>query len=258
MGVFIAVALILVLMSTLFFYMLKGAMRRLGKFSKLNMIHEANVYDELLENKEIELKALLKQIETEQAKLAEEAQWAVQAHGGEARAGTSNFFTLLKGRYLDKDFTTGYQALRNQFSVDKDACVQSVIASSDRRTGGNPAQEILDAISIEMRYRLSLLEREEAFALLRESFSRAQTEQIDAFLGEEPTGDVIAFFDWLSVRSFTNSPEVVVRSGNPNDTAGVFSGNVTAEFDPSVCEGVYVIAGGRMHDFSIRSREISG
>ncbi|MDR0906959.1 MAG: hypothetical protein LBN00_12455 [Oscillospiraceae bacterium] len=258
MGVFIAVALILILMSTLFFYMLKGAIRRLGRFSKLNMIHEANVYDELLENKELELKALLKQIETEQAKVAEEAQWAAQSPG-ETKAGTSNFFTLLKGRYLDKDFTAGYQALRNQFTVDKGACVKSVVALTDAaKASGNAAQDILEAISIELRYQLSLLDRDEAFAIIKGSFKGKPAKLVDSYLEEEPTGDIIAFFDWLNVRSFTDSPDVVVRTGNPSDLASVYGGNVVTQFDPSVCEGVYVIAGGRMHDFSIRSREISG
>jgi hypothetical protein len=274
MGVFIAVAVILVLMNALFFYLLKGAAKRLGKFSKMNMLHEANVYDDLLENKELELKALLAKIEKERARLAEaEAAAAAPGAGSAARQGTANVFALMRGRYMDKDFTSGYQTLRNRFEVDKAAAVEEVRRAEKKPVprGGaaaaaaeaNAASELLESVDLDTRYRLALLERDKAFGIMLASVmgttaaSAAKRVLVENYIRNE-SGDIVDFFNWLEYRAFTDSAELVVRTGNPDEDALAYGRGVVTQYDPDVCEGVYVIAGGRMHDFSIKSREIGG
>jgi hypothetical protein len=270
MGVFIAVAVILVLMNALFFYLLKGAAKRLGKFSKMNMLHEANVYDDLLENKELELKALLAKIEAERARLAEaEAAAAAPGAGSAARQGTANVFALMRGRYMDKDFTSGYQALRNRFEVDKAEAVETVRLAEKRPVprGGaaaaNAARELLESVDLDTRYRLALLERDKAFGILLTAVmgttaaDAAKRVLVESYIMNE-SGDIVDFFNWLEYRAFTDSAELVVRTGNPDEDALAYGRGVVTQYDPDVCEGVYVITGGRMHDFSIKSREIGG
>jgi hypothetical protein len=257
MGVFIAVALLLALMNILFFYLLVGAARRLGRYSRRNMLREGNVYDELIENKELELRELLRKLEEAEARLAS-ADPAAGFGGGAAGGQTSaNFFTLTRGRYLDREFTSGYQALRNSFAVDERAAVETVRRAQPINSGGNAAKELLEEIPLDTRYSLALLPREEATALLRETLGGRKRELLDTYLAESD-GDVVGFFDWLNVRAFMDAPELVVRTGDPGRGKGDLGSGVTAEYDPGVCEGVYVIANGKMYDFSIKSREIGG
>jgi hypothetical protein len=269
LGVFIAVAAILILMNAMFFYLLKGAAKRLAGFSKQNMLHEANIYDELLENKDLELKALIKKLETEKARLAElEAAASAPGAGGASRPGSTNVFALLRGRYMDKDFTEGYQALRNGFGVDKAGAVETVRRAERREaareiSGENAARALLESVPLETRYRLALLERDEALEVLLSAVtdgsagSAAKRELVEGYMKNEP-GDVIDFFNYLEYRAFADSPELVVRTGNPEEDARSYGQGVVTQYDPDVCEGIYVIAGGRMHDFSIKSREIGG
>jgi hypothetical protein len=98
---------------------------------------------------------------------------------------------------------------------------------------------------------------EQAFSVLRDGLPDSARRVVDDFLAEE-NGDVIAFFSWLEVRAFMDSAELLVRTGDPAETAADYGGGgAVVQYDPSVCEGVYIVARGRVYDFSIKSREIS-
>ncbi|MDR2420716.1 MAG: hypothetical protein LBD49_01245 [Oscillospiraceae bacterium] len=256
MGVFIAVALILGLMNVLFFYLLLGAARRLGRFSRQNMLREASVFDELLENKELELKALVRKIEEEKARLAAENPEDA-APASRERRGAIDVFALMNGRYTDKSFAAGYQALRSRFPLNKEACVNLVRGAAAGAPAANPAAELLGGIPIDTRYRLSLLEKEEAFAVLRDSVTEEQRRLLEDYRARED-GDVVAFFNWLEVRAFLDSGELIVRTGDPSAAPDAYGNGSVTQYDPGVCEGVYIVSGGRMYDFSIKGREISG
>lgn len=256
MGVFIAVALILALMNVLFFYLLLGATRRLGRFSRQNMLREASVFDELLENKELELKELVRKIEAEKARFADALPTA-EGQSAEARRGAVNLFALMNGNYKDREFPESYRELRNRFTLDKNACVSLVRGVHAGKSEGNAAKELLDGISLDARYNLSLLDREEAFDVLRDSAPESARALVDDYRARE-SGDIVAFFNWLEVRSFLDSSELIVRTGDPGAARDAYGEGSVTQYDPSVCEGVYIVAGGRMYDFSIKSREISG
>lgn len=274
MGVFIAAAVILVLTIMLFFYLLRGAAKRLGKFSKMNTLRGTNVYDELLENKETELKALLEQIEDANTRLAEtEAEEASPDADKAEKHETANVFALIKGQYIDKDFASGYQALRGKFKVDKAEAIAAVRRAERRsvprgeaaaaNAEANAARELLESVPFDTRYELALLERDKAFGILLSAVMGATTSSlakrklVESYIRNEG-GDIVGFFNWLEIRAFIDTPGFIVRTGDPDEDAETYGRGVVTQYDPDVCEGVYVIANGRMHDFSIKSREIGG
>jgi hypothetical protein len=263
------VATLLILMNGLFFFILRNAARRLGKFSRINMLHRANVYDELLENKEAELKALLREIEELRAKAEEDAalaplRRAAGTSGAGEASGVSDILGLLGGKYRPEGFAESYRALRASAHADKSASVEAAlerIRRAPRPRARNPAREILALFDLDLRYKLCCLDDADAFRILRETLTGdEQRELLESFLRTSGEG-VIAFFDWLKVRAFREAPEVVIRTGDANDrfTLAASDGRpVLTEYDDGVCEGVYVIADGRTYDFSVRNGDISG
>jgi hypothetical protein len=258
----LAVATLLFLMNGLFFYILKNAARRLGRFSRLNMIHRANVYDELLENKEAELGELLRKLEKQS--LRKNAAPPRRREAKAQKSEVSDFFSLMKGRYRDGDFAEAYRLLRESETADRQACAAEAL----RRIGGetarrerNPAREILSIFDLELRYKLCCLDEADAFRILEETLTDdAQRSLLDGFR-RAARGGVIAFFDWLRIRSFREAPEIVIRTGSPDDRFPRLAPDgrpVVTEYDGGVCEGLYAVAGGRTYDFSVRNGDISG
>jgi hypothetical protein len=265
-GVFLAVALLLILMNGLFFYILKNAVRRLGKFSRLNLIHQANIYDEFMENKESELKELLSRSESARP-CDEPAPAAPLRESREKGSGVSGILALLKDR-RSASFTETYKLLRGGVLADKTASADAATELIEKTEGRgafarrNPASEILSMFDLDARYALCLLSRGEAFRILKEILTDGeQSALLREYLEEEEGGGVIGFFDGLGVKSFLRAPEIVIRSGNKGDSFRGFTDGgrtVVTEYDESVCEGIYAISGGRLYDYSVRNGDISG
>jgi hypothetical protein len=265
----LAVALLLILMNGLFFYILKNAVRRLGKFSRLNLIHQANIYDEFMENKEAELADLLARTKS----AAEESAPHPSARGREPYAkgpDLSGIFALLKDRRETGSFTAAYKLLRGGALADKSASVNAAMERIERERGGargaaegrNPASEILSMFDLEARYALCCLRDDEAFRVLKELLTDGEMRALlDEYLEGEEGGGAIGFFDELRVKAFLGAPEIVIRSGNKGDSFRGFTDGGRAagtEYDAGVCEGIYAIADGRLYDYSVRNGDISG
>jgi hypothetical protein len=225
----------------------------------------------LLENKELELKDILRKLESTDAREDEAAPVPLKS-AREPGSGASDFFALLKGSYRDNKFAEGYRLLRsNRVLADRgagvDAAIKSIAratpsaAAENARTGRNPAQEILSLLDLDVRYRLCCLDETDAFRILEETLTDGvHRELLDGFRRTNG-GGVIGFFDWLRIRSFREAPEIVVRTGDPGDSFTRVAPDgrpVVTEYDEGVCEGVYVIADGQTYDFSVRNGDISG
>jgi hypothetical protein len=131
MGVFLAVAALLLLMNGLFFFILKNAALRLGKFSKLNMLHAANIYDELLENRELELKDIQRRIGEGKAAPGAEppaAEAGMRAGAGDGGLPAPRSFAPPGGEYRDRHFAEGYRLLRGSVLSDREAAVDAALA----------------------------------------------------------------------------------------------------------------------------------
>jgi hypothetical protein len=268
-GVFLAVALLLILMNGLFFYILRNAVRRLGKFSRLNLIHQANIYDEFMENKEAELEELLARAKS----AAENSVPPSAARGREQRAkgpDVSGIFALLRDRRETGSFTGAYKLLRGGVLADKTASVDAAMELIEKARGGasgaaarrNPALEILSMFDLDARYALCCLSEGEAFRILKELLADSEhSALLEEYLEGEEEGGVIGFFDGLRVKSFLRAPEIVIRSGSKGDvfrSAANDGRAAVTEYDESVCEGIYAISGGRLYDYSVRNGEIGG
>ena len=251
-AIFIAVALLLFLMNGLFFYILKGTLRRLGKFSQMNMLHQANVFDELIQNKEYELQDVEQRLEQEKGKPV--GQEVRETRGRQVQF--PDYMALMKGQYQDKEFTKNYHQIREEFNIDRAACVKDT-ADRAETAASNPAKSILSRFTLDVRYQLSTLDCETAFRVVEEELDAAEAPLLSSFRSSEK-GDVLAFFDWLKVKAFIEAPEVIVRTGRKHDSFEEIDARVRTEYDGNVCEGVYVMAGGYMYDFALRDGEISG
>jgi hypothetical protein len=262
----LAVTLLLILMNGLFFYILRNAVRRLGRFSRLNLIHQANIYDEFMENKEAELARLLNKTEEARGRKAAPSAGA-SLKTRETASGVSGILALLGARGGTAEFADAYKLLRGSVISNKDAGVGAALeqignaAKEEGRADRNPASEILSMFDLDARYGLCCLDASEAFRILEELLTDgAHRRLLDEYRSEKGL-DAIGFFDGLRVNAFLRAPEIVVRSGDAGDSflcATKGGRAVVTEYDESVCEGIYAISDGRLYDYSVKNGDING
>jgi hypothetical protein len=66
------------------------------------------------------------------------------------------------------------------------------------------------------------------------------------------------FVSWIRRFVFEYGTDIVVRTAGADDDFKGIDGRVSAEYDAALCEGMYVMANGKMYDYSIRNKEING
>ena len=114
---------------------------------------------------------------------------------------------------------------------------------------GKAAGRILTALPLETAYSLSTLDPEEQEQILRQCLDEEELKILEQYLDENGTMDACGFREYASVFSDLYSDKTTVYTGNP-ESAGK-DGRVETVYDEGICEGVRVVRGNRMFDYSI-------
>ena len=252
MGIYIAVTVILLLMNGFFFYVFKGILTRLKRFSQNNLLRQAGVFDELIQNKQEELLVVQKMIQDENE--------AGEALPNQVRAiktaEAPDYLKIKQGSYRDSDFTANYRHIRQSFDFDREACVRSVAASLPPHDPAEACRALLGRFSLEDTYQLSTLEAEQQLGILADVLNAQEADIVKQYSAGAERFEFYEFLAWLESRVFELSGEVIVRTGRQDESYDGIDRRVRTEYDQNVCEGIYIVTGGRIYDFSLRDREI--
>lgn len=253
MTVFVSVVLVLLLLIVFFFFVLRGITIRLGKFAQLNVLRQSGVLDELIVSKEQELERIQARID----RLHRQAQ-PQNGVAAPAERFQPASYAPLQAAYKDGGFVEDYRVIRECFVPDRMDCVQKVLQEMTPAPGAKAAREILDQLSLDTLYLLSTLPSKEQEQVLEQELSPAQNALLQEYLAQAQQLESYEFYTWLRDYDFQHSAQVVVRTNSAPEKYSRLDKRVKTMSDPSICEGVCIVAQGKIHDFSIRSREISG
>lgn len=149
------------------------------------------------------------------------------------------------------DFGEAYRNVRNEFAVDRSAEIRGILSldPGPMAETGKAAGRILTDLPLETAYSLSTLDPEEQEQILRQCLDEEELKILEQYLDENGTMDACGFREYASVFSDLYSDKTTVYTGNP-ESAGK-DGRVETVYDEGICEGVRVVRGNRMFDYSI-------
>lgn len=257
MVIFIVVIAALVVLNVFFVFIIRTLAARVGKFAQNNMLRQSSVFDELIVRKEEAYKKLRDNIEKARAELEalneESASPAIREAGAE-------YFAVSQADYKDPDFPEEYREIREHFVFDKKEKLREVMAEipdEPESAAVSAARRILAGIDADTEYELATLPGGEQYAILQDVFDEDGRALLSEYAEGRDGFEGYDFFSWLRRYVFLGGPCVVVRTAGDDSFDGVDE-RVKAERDDTLCEGMYVIAHGKMYDFSIRNKEIIG
>lgn len=254
MGIYIAVFIILALMNGFFFYILKGITVQLKKFSKNNILRQASIFDELIQNKEETLQDIRAQLEKEEKhRLSDIGRPHVTS-----MIDPPDYLAIKRGDYWDRSFLERYRKIRDNFASDGRQCVEAALAVIPKDDPAKVARGILEQFHLEMCYQISTLESDDQVAVLREAFDEQENLLLEQYQSDAGNFECHEFLDWLRGLVFLRGGDVIVRTGRMQDDFNSIDSRIQTQYDDTICEGLYVVAKGKLYDFSIRDREISG
>lgn len=258
MGIFIAVTVVLILLNLFFVFIIRALGARIGSFAQNNMLRQSSVFDELILRKEETLHGLLRSIEDAEGRLRD---LKVTAHEHVDYGVPTEFHSVTPGNYMDPDFTRDYKQIRENFIFDKEALLRDFAKSLPNEPEDAKvlaAKGIIGRLNAETCFELSTLSSDEQVSVLTEIFDGLQKELLAEYMRNYSKLEGFEFVSWLKEYIFRNGQSIIVRTGMKDDDFSSVDKRILMERDDSLIEGMYVIHKGKVYDYSIRSKEISG
>ena len=258
MGIFIAVAAVLVLLNLFFVFIIRALGARLGNFAQNNMLRQSSVFDELILRKEETLQGLISSIEHAELRYQD----LTDIKETQADYGVPlEHHAVTPGNYMNPDFSHDYKQIRENFIYNKEDLVQKLakyLKDEPEDVSVSAARKILDSVDADSRYLLSTLSPEEQYDTLQSVFDETQMDLLKEYAKQHSTFESFEFMAWLNDIIFMNSNDIIVRTSLKSDNFDKVDKRIRTEYDDALVEGLYVIHKGKMYDYSIRGKEISG
>ena len=134
--------------------------------------------------------------------------------------------------------------------------------TADTPGRGRAAADLRQALSFDTVFRLAQMPPEDQLELLDASLDDGDWALLRDFCEErlDAPFDITRFCDWLEERAALEGERLLVRcgeglGGGPESPPIVLDEEV--DHRPKICEGIQVVAGNKLYDYSINEREIS-
>ena len=250
---FAAVLIIMALLIGFVVLILRSLAASAGVRIRQDMRRMLNSYDGLVEEKSVALRALQEEYAAVEAALERldassmekrtvENETPVEQIIGAASVPTA-------AAYRAAAFGQGYGTIRDQFRLsaeEEQYIVDQVLEEMEDVSAGRGKQaaHLREQLSFDTVFRMAQLPSDEQLELLDSSLEDEDWTLLRDYweAHDDKPFDVMAFCNWLDVLVQLEGEAVVIRG---EDSIG-----------GQICEGIQVIAGNRLYDYSIKEKEI--
>ncbi len=248
---FLAVALIMVLLIGFVLIVLHSLTISAGIRIRADMVKLLESYDKVIEAKSRQIQDLQKELDSLSGQTrAPAAASAAPSREEEPRTASA---IPAAAEYRHAAFGGSYGAIRDSFFLtdgDKQALVDQIAREEHGTPRGEMAGALRQSFSDDTVFRMTLMDPEEQLRLLDTSLNDEDWTLLRDFCEERQTGgepfSVTRFCDWLEEIAALESGQIDVRGSEGSAQDGT----------PRICEGVQILVGSRLYDYSINEREI--
>ncbi|MFI3238514.1 MAG: hypothetical protein R3Y47_10895 [Lachnospiraceae bacterium] len=159
-------------------------------------------------------------------------------------------------RYRSAVIGEGYNRIRNNFYMSKGERASIISEITDQvmdapNDKSETAQRIKEILSFEAIFQLSQLSGQQQYEILLEVLSEDKA-FLEDFYNQKIGSNfsVIEFWDWLEECIVFDTRKVKVRCGEKE-----ISEVERLKYSPYICEGIQIVAGNKIYDYSISERE---
>lgn len=248
---FIVVVMVMVLLLGLVLLILRSLTISAGIRIRADMVRLLEAYDRIIETKSQEVRRLQKELEKAELKPVPASAASVETEAAEPSPSSAPVLPNA-AEYRHAAFGGSYGTVRDHFYLTdqgRQTLLDQVRREERGTSRGAAARALRASLSYETVYRLTMLDPEEQLRVLDTSLNDQDWTLLRDFCEERGNRafSVTQFRDWLEERAALEGGEVRLRD----------SGGPRPDGRPRICEGVQILVGGRLYDYSINEREIS-
>lgn len=252
--VFVAVVLIITILISLMFLILKRTVRIVNEQTKSYFVNKLQGYDDLIQDKENKLQEIDELIKDREKRINDDKNGLEKNNNYVFDENTidllnrtdyydSNILEL--NRKIDENFVVNYEELIKDFldlckdSKDYDFCLK-----------------LRGKFNSDTIYELKSLMQEEQVLKLREMLSDKEYEVYNTFKLMLPASDIDSFIDYLEQLVDLNSPKVLIMVGNKSENYDHLSKYIETVYSNKIYRGIKIIYRGKIYDFSLSERNV--
>lgn len=251
--IFIAVLVVMVALNVFMLFVIKSTTAVVSRQIRGDVLRLFSVYEDILVEKSKELKDL--ELEITAMPKPMRPKTVVRRKKTFEKVEVVQKRRKVVPEYLNKDFAAGYRSMQEKFAMDKENIISSV--SKEKETGkGAVAVAILDKISFDTVYKLTGISKESQWDIMNELLEGKERELLHSFAQTAADFDVVRFYDDLKMMAGFDNGQVYVRTGSSGENFDGIEDGVITIYDEKLCEGIQVISGNKLYDFSIGERDI--
>ncbi len=251
--IFIAVLVVMIALNVFMLFVIKSTSAVVGRQIRGDALRLFSVYEDIL----VEKSKKLREMELELAAMPKTTRQKAVVH----RKPTAQKVESVSKRkratpeYLSKDFAAGYRSMQEKFTMDKENIISSVY--KERENGkGAIAVAILEKISFDTVFKLTGISKESQWEIVNELLEGNEIAVLHSFAQTADDFDIVRFYDELKMMAEFENGQVYVRTGSPKENFDGIENGVITIYDEKLCEGIQVISGNKLYDFSIGERDI--
>lgn len=224
---------------------------------KDSVVKHLQSYDTLIQRKEAELAAITNEINRGQNRSSEE--FAGKIISSQTVA---NIFLPPNSQFLNNDFSKDYRQLKERFSFNKEKVAEEVkkidaeiSIMSEGKTDYQVVVGILDKLTFDSIFRLSILEDYEQIEIIQQVLDDNENLILDEFISQNANFDCTKFYHWLDMKKLSLDKSIRVLSTDETHSQGLPE-NVRFILDKNLCEGFQIRVGNKLYDYGIRKCEL--
>lgn len=255
--VFIAVVVVMVALNIFMLFVVRSIAAIVGRQIRKETQKLFAAYEPLLVEKSKELRDLEQKLSEIQPQSILEVPETKQATMGPVAVVHSGGETHRNRAYRNPLFAEGYRSVQGRFTIEPETVIAKV---ADNKTIEEKkvaiAVWIVENISFDTVYRLSSLLSEMQWQVLWETMNAEIQPIFKALAGEKEAFQIVDFYHDMKTIYTYETGKMFVRTGGEKDDFTDMSDQVVTVLDPTICQGVQIVTGNKMYDFSIGKRDI--
>ena len=252
--IFIIVCLIIALLVTIMFLILKKTVGIVNAQTKSYFVNKLQGYDDLIQDKENKLLEIETQIKDKEKGIKEEE---TINSSNQRYAFDNNVIDLFNAtKYQDQNIFELNKKIDENFVVNYEELIKDFLTLCSDDTDYEFCVNMRGKFDSSVIYKLKSMLKDDYEAELKTMLSKKEYKVYEAFKLVTSEDNVDNFIDYLDQLVDLNNPKVKILVGNKSENYDHLSEHIETVYSNRIYRGIKIIYKNKVYDFSLSERNI--
>lgn len=248
----VAIISVIVIVNVFIFFAIKNISKKLNSEFKRDILDNISIYDDVIENKEIQLEKLNKELSDLELKIE-----SLQA---EPKVNTSNNNEVVTSINLDEkiavyeddSFYENYSLIRNKFKINTKQIINKFLEDNNNDEKlYHMYKNLIEKINLNTYYKILKLENDLREDELKKLLVEEEVKIVEDFKKSNGSFDLDIFYNYLQEKNRILDPNLIIIGNSNYRYLEKMDKKIKFQEDNSIIEGIKILYKGKIFDYSL-------